>query len=311
MPRGKTKKPSAQQQRHHLFLNMQWATEQFPHAFRIIGFDLAKYKTGWTVLHCETRNGKIETELVDSGLIDCSNTKSQSEAINKLYTELCNLMGKYEPDIVGYEYVAVMQDLTGFKALAKSEAMLLLASKYGLEEGDSRLLVPISIAAVKKIALGKNKENLEEARTVYKETYPNRKSNDKAAQKAIGKIAVMLATKDSFGVRFTDDNICDSFLVANGVSYLARLLHQADQDRILEQYDDKQILQWSKLKWALPFDQPRLEVGLGLCRTPTFIKENDGRANKKIVKELADLYRVVLDESDREEFGDEDAADTV
>ncbi len=308
----KPKEMTAQQKRHHKFFNMQFLNEKIPANFKIVGLDLGKFTTGFTVLDCETHGEEIVAHLEEFGVIESKTNWTSQKSVNEFFMKVKELFERVKPDVVAYEYIAVATSVTGFKALAKQESAMQIALNQVFPE-ETPLLVPVTVMAAKKIGLAGKDRDIPRAKALAKKLRPNwnpkplkdiKKENAKWE-----KYCIMVATEDRYGVSFIDDNICDSFLVANAALYLARYLYEAQNRNLLEEYIDKGYLAFDKLKWAKDNDQCGFEVAMAICSNSFIIKENDQLANSKIVSELKRMYHVVLDESDSEVSGDGDAED--
>ena len=306
--KGKTfelKKLNATEKRFLAHSNAVYLSEKIPTDFKVLGLDLAKYKTGYTILEVETRNEKQQSHHIETGIINCSASLTTQKSVNDFYNQITALIIKHKPDLIAYEYIAVATEITGFKALAKVEAALQIALNQIYSEAP--LLLPLSVKTVKKMALWGEEPDKIRARLLAEQLGITRQ----LTKKDLDKLSIMVATKDRFGMDFKDDNECDSFLVANCALAISSFLCDILMAGQLAEFDDKSYMKYIKAKIndPKPLFAVSNQIGASFVASTFPIKENDIGQHKATVKEIRRRFYNILEDADIEDDDDDVGTD--
>lgn len=287
---------TATEKRFLQFMNAQYLSERIPVDFKILGLDLAKYKTGYTLLKVETRNQKLSVDHLKTDLIYCSTSLTVQKSVSEFYEKIYQILDKERPEVISYEYIAVATELTGFKALAKVEAALQIAINQIYPKDELPLLLPISVKTAKKIALQRDVPDMEAAKLLAAELEIN-KSLDK---RTLDKLSIMVATERNFGMKFRDDNECDSFLVANCALAICSFLNDTVMAGLTHEFVDKEFMRFMKdsLKCTNKLKVIQNEIAVSYLASAFSIKENDIAQYSKTVKEIKRRFYNIIEESD-------------
>lgn len=301
--KGKTfrmNKLGAGEKRFLQFENALYLSEHVPVDAKILGLDLAKYKTGYTVLQTEMRNEKQENHHVETGLITCKSSFTIQKSVSEFYIKIKELLEIHRPQIIAYEYIAVATDITGFKALAKVEAALQIAINQVYSPEELPLLLPISVMTVKKLGLMGSKPDIEKAKALAEKLEIKRKLD----KRTLDKLSIMVATEENFGMSFTDDNECDSFLVANCAVAITSFLNDTVMEGRLKEFDDKPFMKYLKsaVKTGSNHKNVSNQIAISYLNSGFPIKENSLERYSQTVKEIKHRFYNIVEESDPEDL---------
>ncbi|QLK57436.1 crossover junction endodeoxyribonuclease RuvC [Ehrlichia ruminantium] len=91
----------------------------------IIGIDPSLNSTGWAILSVHDNNYN-EIRLVDNGSILTSNKKTIGERLNRIYSELLNILNSYKVDTASMEEIFINKNPKSSTLLCYARGVLLL-----------------------------------------------------------------------------------------------------------------------------------------------------------------------------------------
>lgn len=308
--KGKTfsiKKLNATEKRYLQFKNAQYLSERIPLDPKILGLDLAKYKTGYTLLQMEQHKEKNQIHHLETGLISCKKSLTVQTSVFDFYEQIYALLERHRPNIIAYEYIAVATELSGFKALAKVEAALQIAIHQIYPEDERPLLLPISVMTAKKIALLGQKPDADAAKQLAEELGMKKKLD----KRTLDKLSIMKATELNYGMKFTDDNECDSFLVANCAVAISSFICDTHLAGHLNEFDDTTFIRVIKdaPKQKSLLKKTWNEIAVNFIASSFPVKENSIEQYQATVKEIKSRFYNIVEESDPNSLEFDDDSD--
>ena len=91
-----------------------------------LGIDPGTATTGFGIIK-KTNNVKQEYEILEFGVIETAKTETDSRRLNILYTDLCEIIAKYKPDIIGIEKLFFQNNQLTAMTVSQARGVALLA----------------------------------------------------------------------------------------------------------------------------------------------------------------------------------------